>query len=105
VFTLTLCLPDGTTTHVLTSHTGRLERAKTKMRIPQSYVQKCKVVAHIFQAIFIFAALCITIAVFTMDGETGGATKFYVALVGPLSTRTGGEESQTRGSGRSMQHG
>jgi hypothetical protein len=75
------------------------------MRIPQSYVQKCKVVAHIFQAIFIFAALCITIAVFTMDGETGGATKFYVALVGPLSTRTGGEESQTRGSGRSMQHG
>jgi hypothetical protein len=42
------------------------------MRIPQSYVQKCKVVAHIFQAIFIFAALCITIAVFTMDGETGG---------------------------------
>jgi hypothetical protein len=56
------------------------------MRIPQSYVQKCKVVAHIFQAIFIFIALCITIAVFTMSGRTGGATKFYLALVGPLAT-------------------
>jgi low affinity Fe/Cu permease len=53
------------------------------MRIPQSYVQKCKVVAHIFQAIFIFVALCITIAVSTMHGRTGGATKFYLALVGP----------------------
>lgn len=51
------------------------------MRIPQSYIQKCKVVAHVFQAIFIFVGLCITIAVFTKDGETGGATKYYLALV------------------------
>jgi hypothetical protein len=51
------------------------------MRIPQSYIQKCKVVAHIFQTIFIFVGLCITIAVFTKDGETGGATRFYLALV------------------------
>jgi hypothetical protein len=51
------------------------------MRIPQSYIQKCKVVGHVFQTIFIFVGLCITIAVFTKDGETGGATRYYLALV------------------------
>jgi hypothetical protein len=51
------------------------------MRIPQSYIQKCKVVGHTFQTIFIFVGLCITIAVFTKDGETGGATRYYLALV------------------------
>jgi hypothetical protein len=57
------------------------------MRIPQSYIQKCKVVAHIFQTIFIFVGLCITIAVFTKDGETGGATRFYLALVSRVNLR------------------
>lgn len=51
------------------------------MRIPQSYIQKCKVVAHGFQVLLIFIAWCITISVLTKDGETGGATKFYFALV------------------------
>jgi hypothetical protein len=51
------------------------------MRIPQSYIQKCKVVGHVFQSIFIFVGLCITIAVFTKEGETGGATRYYLALV------------------------
>jgi hypothetical protein len=51
------------------------------MRIPQSYIQKCKVVAHIFQSIFIFVGLCVTISVFTKEGKTGGATKYYLALV------------------------
>jgi hypothetical protein len=51
------------------------------MRIPQSYIQKCKVVGHTFQSIFIFVGLCITIAVFTKEGETGGATRYYLALV------------------------
>jgi hypothetical protein len=55
------------------------------MRIPQSYIQKCKVVAHVFQSIFIFVGLCITIAVFTKDGETGGATRYYLALVSYVS--------------------
>ncbi|KAF2824059.1 hypothetical protein CC86DRAFT_447621 [Ophiobolus disseminans] len=50
------------------------------MRIPQSYIQKCKVVGHLFQGIFIFVGLCITITVFSKKGETGGATKFYLAL-------------------------
>lgn len=49
------------------------------MRVPQSYIQKCKVVFHVFQALFIFVAGCITIAVFT-KGSTGGATKYYFAL-------------------------
>jgi hypothetical protein len=56
------------------------------MRVPQSYIQKCKVVGHIFQSIFIFAGLCITIAVFTKDGDTAGATRYYLALVSSLST-------------------
>ncbi|KAF2112210.1 hypothetical protein BDV96DRAFT_498676 [Lophiotrema nucula] len=49
------------------------------MRIPQSYIQKVKVVAHGFQALFIFIAACITISVFT-KGTTGGASKFFFAL-------------------------
>jgi hypothetical protein len=51
------------------------------MRIPQSYVQKCKVVAHIFQAIFVFVAACLTIAVMTKDGDIGGPTKYFFAMV------------------------
>ena len=50
------------------------------MRIPQSYIQKCKVVAHVFQILFSFVAGCITISVFT-KGTTGGASKFFFALV------------------------
>ncbi|KAH7122404.1 hypothetical protein B0J11DRAFT_337580 [Dendryphion nanum] len=50
------------------------------MRIPQSYIQKCKVVAHVFQFFLIFITGCITLAVLTKGGETGGATKFYFAL-------------------------
>ncbi|KAF2028461.1 hypothetical protein EK21DRAFT_26032, partial [Setomelanomma holmii] len=50
------------------------------MRIPQSYIQKCKVVGHICQIIIIFVGLCITIAVFAKEGETGGATRYYLAL-------------------------
>ncbi|KAF2181695.1 hypothetical protein K469DRAFT_713298 [Zopfia rhizophila CBS 207.26] len=50
------------------------------MRVPQSYIQKCKVVAHVFQILLIFIAGCITIAVMTKGGETGGATKYYFAL-------------------------
>ncbi|KAF2714824.1 hypothetical protein K504DRAFT_457020 [Pleomassaria siparia CBS 279.74] len=50
------------------------------MRVPQSYIQKLKVVAHVFQAILIFIAGCLTLAVLTKDGDTGGATKYYIAL-------------------------
>lgn len=51
------------------------------MRVPQSYIQKVKIVAHVFQAIFVFVGLCITIAVMTKEGSTGGASKYYLALV------------------------
>jgi hypothetical protein len=51
------------------------------MRVPQSYIQKCKIVAHGFQVLLIFIAACITISVLTKDGTTGGATKYYFALV------------------------
>lgn len=51
------------------------------MRVPQSYIQKCKVVAHTFQLIFLFIGGCLTIAVLTKDGETGGAVTYHFALV------------------------
>ena len=51
------------------------------MRIPQSYIQKCKVVAHVFQAIFVFIAACLTIAVMTKDGPVEGPTKYFFAMV------------------------
>ncbi|XPS99300.1 hypothetical protein M3J09_008479 [Ascochyta lentis] len=49
-------------------------------RIPQSYVQKCKVLLHVLQVVFIFVAGCLTIAVMTKEGTIGGATKFYFAM-------------------------
>jgi hypothetical protein len=54
------------------------------MRIPQSYIQKCKVVAHVFQAIFVFIAACLTIAVMTKDGDIGGATRYFFAMVSDI---------------------
>lgn len=59
------------------------------MRINTSYVQKCKVVAHVFQVLLIFIAGCITIAVLTKGGQTGGATKYFFALVCLLALRCG----------------
>jgi hypothetical protein len=49
-------------------------------RIPQSYIQKCKIGLHFLQALFIFVAGCLTIAVMTR-GEIGGASKYYFAMV------------------------
>ncbi|KAL5119073.1 hypothetical protein ACEQ8H_002997 [Pleosporales sp. CAS-2024a] len=50
------------------------------MRIPQSYIQKCKVVGHVFQSVFIFVGLCLTLAVMGKDGTTGGATTYFLVL-------------------------
>ncbi|KAF2128501.1 hypothetical protein P153DRAFT_293347 [Dothidotthia symphoricarpi CBS 119687] len=50
------------------------------MRIPQSYIQKCKIVAHVFQAVLVFVATCLAIAVMVKDGEVGGATKYFFAI-------------------------
>jgi hypothetical protein len=49
-------------------------------RIPQSYIQKCKVGLHALQAVFIFVAGCLTISVMT-KGDIGGATRYYFAMV------------------------
>lgn len=48
-------------------------------RIPQSYIQKCKVGLHALQAVFIFVAGCLTISVMT-KGDIGGATRYYFAM-------------------------
>jgi hypothetical protein len=55
------------------------------MRVPQSYIQKCKVAMHCFQAVFVFVAACLTIAVMTKDGEVDGATKYFFAMVRCIS--------------------
>jgi hypothetical protein len=61
------------------------------MRVPQSYIQKCKVAMHCFQAVFVFVAACLTIAVMTKEGEIDGATKYFFAMVRWLPS-----ESNTR---------
>ncbi|KAF2841598.1 hypothetical protein M501DRAFT_928620 [Patellaria atrata CBS 101060] len=50
------------------------------MRIPTGYIQRVKTVFHIIQALLIFIAACITIAVLTKKGETDGRTKYFFAL-------------------------
>lgn len=50
------------------------------MRVPQSYIQKVKVVGHVLQTIFIFVAAIMMIAVYAKGGENGGATGYYLAL-------------------------
>ncbi|KAF2756210.1 hypothetical protein EJ05DRAFT_93498 [Pseudovirgaria hyperparasitica] len=49
-------------------------------QIAQSYSQKCKIVAHVFQVLFIFVAGCITLAILTKGGYVGGGTKYFLAL-------------------------
>lgn len=51
------------------------------MRVQQSKIQKGKTAAHTLQAILIFVAGCITLAIFTKDGTTDGRTKYFFALV------------------------
>lgn len=51
------------------------------MRIPTSYIQKCKTLFHVFQAIFTFVTACVMLAVFTKDGPVGGGPKFLFAVV------------------------
>ncbi len=57
------------------------QQSKAKMRIPQSYIQKVKVAAHVFQGILVFVTGCLTISVLARSGPAGGGTKFTMALV------------------------
>ncbi|KAJ9661714.1 hypothetical protein H2201_006385 [Coniosporium apollinis] len=50
------------------------------MRIEQSYIQRCKAVAHGLQALMVFIAGCIMLAVFTKEGSTGSPSKYYFAM-------------------------
>jgi len=56
------------------------------MRVPQSYIQKCKVVAHSLQAVLVFVATVLTIAVMTKEGSIKGATKYFLAMVSEQSS-------------------
>ena len=51
------------------------------MKLAVGYVLKEKIAAHIFQALFIFIAWCMTIAILRADGSTDGRTKWYFAVV------------------------
>lgn len=51
------------------------------MQIPQTKTQRIKASIHCLQALLIFVAGCLTLAVMTKDGGFGGQTGFYFALV------------------------
>jgi hypothetical protein len=52
------------------------------MRQNLSVLQKAKTVIHVIQALLIFIAACISIAVFTGGpGHTDGRSKWFFALV------------------------
>jgi hypothetical protein len=51
------------------------------MRIQQTQLAKTKAALHIAQLLFIFIGGCLTLAVLTEDGETGGSVGFYFGLV------------------------
>jgi len=51
------------------------------MRQALSTLQKVKTGIHTAQALLIFVAACISIAVFTGSGHTGGGSKWYFTLV------------------------
>ncbi|KAI9888871.1 MAG: hypothetical protein M1814_006221 [Vezdaea aestivalis] len=50
------------------------------MRLPLSYFQKSKTLAHIAQAVLIVIVWCLTIAVFRDGGPTDGRTAWYFAV-------------------------
>jgi hypothetical protein len=52
-----------------------------KMRQSLSSLQKVKTGIHVVQALAIFIATCITIAVFVQKGKTDGRTKWFFAVV------------------------
>lgn len=56
------------------------------MRVPQSYIQKLKVSVHVLQCVAIFVAACLTLTIMTKDGDVGGATTYFFALVSIYST-------------------
>lgn len=55
------------------------------MRIPQTREQKIKAILHGAQAVFIFVAGCLTLAVMTKPGGLSGETGYMFALVRSVS--------------------
>ena len=53
------------------------------MRIQQTLLQKIKIGVHIAQLVLIFIGGCLSLAVLTEHGKTGGQVGFYFALVSP----------------------
>jgi hypothetical protein len=53
------------------------------MRIPQTKEQRTKACLHGVQALLIFIAACLTLAVYTTEGSTGSEIGFFFAVVRP----------------------
>ena len=53
------------------------------MNVLHNHSQRIKNVLHGVQGLAIFIGWAITIAVFTQEGTSGGASKYYFALVRP----------------------
>lgn len=51
------------------------------MRIPQTNLQTIKLGTHAVQAFCIFIGGCLSLAVLTKDGDTGGQVSYYFGLV------------------------
>ena len=51
------------------------------MRIPQTDIQRTKVLVHVAQLVFLFIGGILALVVLTKDGETGGSVGFYFGLV------------------------
>lgn len=71
----------SSSTHTVATVAWRGDAIPTTMRVNVSYVQRCKATAHVFQVVLTFIAGCLTLAVLTKQGDTGGATKFFFATV------------------------
>jgi hypothetical protein len=55
------------------------------MRIPQTKPQKLKALVHAVQALFIFVAGCLSLAVLTMSGGSSGTMGYMFGLVSTAS--------------------
>jgi hypothetical protein len=58
------------------------------MRFDLSGLQKAKMAIHTVQAILLFVAACITIAMFTKEGHSDGRGKWFFTLVSCVGDST-----------------
>lgn len=55
-----------------------------KGRLELTKLQKIKIGVHVVQALWMFVALCLLIAMFAQKGKSDGRAFWYITLVGIL---------------------